>query len=195
MKILVACECSSTVTNAFRSKGHEAFSCDIKPSEDSSPWHIQADVLEVLNEGWDLLIAHPPCTHLASSGARWFKDKVTEQRDAIEFFMKFAEADIERICIENPVGVMSRFYRKPDQIVHPWMFGDSYTKQTCLWLKNLPKLEPTDIVDKGEFYVSPSGVKVPAWYSNQKKSTRSTERSRTFPGIAEAMASQWNFNL
>lgn len=184
MRVLVACEYSGVVREAFREKGHEAWSCDLKPSEIPGP-HYQEDVLNVLNYGWDLMIAHPPCTHLAVSGARWFKEKEKEQAEAVSFFMALADADIPQICVENPVSIMSSLWRKPDQIIHPWMFGDSYSKSTCLWLKNLPKLVSTNIVDKGEFVIH-GGRKIAKWYSN-----REIARDKTFPGIARAMAEQW----
>ena len=185
MKVLVACEYSGRVREAFRKKGHDAWSCDILPSEDNSPYHIQQDVLEVLSDGWDMLIAHPPCTHLAVSGARWFKDKQEEQKEAIKFFLHLANSSIEKIAVENPVSIMSTVYRKPDQIIQPYMFGDPFTKTTCLWLKNLPKLIPTNIVDKGEFVIH-GGKRIAKWYSN-----REFARDKTFSGIADAMAAQW----
>ena len=184
MRVLIACEYSGRVRNAFRELGHAAWSCDLRPGD--SPYHIQGDVLLLLNQGWDLMIAHPPCTHLAVSGARWFKDKKEEQRDALEFVQVLMEADIPRICIENPVSIISTAIRKPDQIIQPWMFGDCYQKTTCLWLKNLPILQPTNIVNKGEFVIH-GGKKIAKWYSN-----REIERDKTFPGIAKAMAEQWS---
>ena len=148
-------------------------------------YHIKGDVLNFIYGTWDLMIAHPPCTHLASSGARWFKDKVEEQEQALWFVEQLMRAPIERICIENPIGIISTHLRKPDQIVHPWMFGDPYRKSTCLWLKGLPPLEPTDVVSEGEVVVH-GGKRIPKWYSNNKKL-----RDRTFPGMAKAMAEQW----
>ena len=203
MKILLACEESQAVTKAFRKLGHEAFSCDILPCSGGHPeWHIQGDVLEQLDKGWDMLIAFPPCTHLAVSGARHFKEKIADgrQQEGIDFFMEMINAPIPKIAVENPIGIMSTNYRKPDQIIQPWMFGDKAQKSTCLWLKGLPKLVPTDIVDKGEFieFTSKKGVKKrqPKWYfdalKNAKTSAeRSTLRSKTFQGIADAIASQW----
>lgn len=185
MKVLVACEYSGRVREAFRNRGHDAWSCDILPPEDNSPSHIQQDVLGVLSDGWDILIAHPPCTHLAVSGARWFKDKQEEQEEAIKFFLHLANSSIEKIAVENPVSIMSTVYRKPDQIIQPYMFGDPFTKTTCLWLKNLPKLIPTNIVDKGEFVIH-GGKRIAKWYSN-----REFARDKTFNGIADAMAAQW----
>ena len=180
MRVLVACEFSGIVRDAFRARGNDAWSCDLLPSEREGP-HIQGDVLEHLGDGWDMMIAHPPCTHLAVSGARWFKDKQREQDDAIRFFWKLAAAPIARIAIENPIGIMSTKYQKPDQIIQPWQFGHGETKATCLWLKNLPKLVPTKIVEGRKprvHYASPSP-------------DRWKERSRTLPGIAQAMADQW----
>jgi len=203
MKILLACEESQAVTKAFRKLGHEAFSCDILPCSGGHPeWHIQGDVLEQLDKGWDMLIAFPPCTHLAVSGARHFKEKIADgrQQEGIDFFMEMINAPIPKIAVENPIGIMSTNYRKPDQIIQPWQFGDKAQKSTCLWLKGLPKLVPTDIVDKGEFieFTSKKGVKKrqPKWYfdalKNAKTSAeRSTLRSKTFQGIADAIASQW----
>ena len=192
MRILVACEYSGTVREAFRNAGHDAWSCDIIPSDDNSEFHIQSDVLLQLDQDWDMMIAHPPCTHLAVSGARWFKDKVEEQKEAIEFFMKIVEAPIPKIAVENPVSIMSSNYRKPDQIIQPWMFGDEAQKSTCLWLKNLPELTPTNIVGKGEFILTKSGKKIPAWYNLPESKSRAKKRSKTFPGIALAMAQQWS---
>lgn len=204
MRVLVACEESQVVTKAFREIGHEAFSCDLQECSGGFPqWHIKADVLEILNDEWDLMIAHPPCTHLAVSGAKWFETKMVEQRLAIYFFLAIANAPIERICIENPVGIMSTFWRKPDQIIQPYFFGDEAQKTTCLWLKNLPKLvhhKQTDMfsnathVGKGEFIITGGGNKLPKWYSDAKKSNKEVTqklRSKTFDGIAKAMAVQW----
>ena len=207
LKILVACEESQAVTKHLRALGHEAFSCDILPCSGGHPeWHYQQDVFEVIEKGWDIMIAFPPCTHLASSGARHFKQKIADgrQQQGIDFFMKLANADIDRIAIENPVGVMSTKYRKPDQIIQPYQFGDKAQKSTCLWLKNLPKLESTDIVDKGEFFefISKKGVKkrMPMWYYKALQDAktpqqRSTLRSKTFDGIARAMATQWTSDV
>ena len=207
MNVLVACEESQRVCTAFREKGHNAFSCDILPcSGGHHEWHIQGDVLKILNpyelpfggeviefrtmdgtnyviEKWDLIVAFPPCTHLAVSGARYFEQKRKDgrQQQGIDFFMEFTKADCEKIAIENPIGIMSTHYRKPDQIIQPWMFGHGETKATCLWLKNLPKLEPTNIVDGREQRVwrMPPGPE------------RAKERSKTYEGIAKAMADQW----
>jgi len=207
LKILVACEESQAVTKHLRVLGHEAFSCDILPcSGGHQEWHYQQDVFEVIEKGWDMMIAFPPCTHLASSGARHFKQKIADgrQQQGIDFFMKLANADIDRIAIENPIGVMSTKYRKPDQIIQPYQFGDKAQKSTCLWLKNLPKLESTDIVEKGEFFefISKKGVKkrMPMWYYKALQDAktpqqRSTLRSKTFDGIARAMATQWTSDV
>ena len=192
MKVLVACEFSGVVREAFRAKGHDAWSCDILPPEDDSPYHIHGDVMLYLKEDWDLMIAHPPCTHLAVSGARWFKDKQEEQAEALDFVRRLMNAPIERIAIENPVSVISTKIRKPDQIVQPWMFGDPFTKTTCLWLKNLPLLQPTNVVDKGERHVTKSGRSLPKWYNLPPSEDRAKIRSRTFEGFAKAMAEQWS---
>lgn len=179
MRVLIACEFSGVVRDSFLSKGHDAFSCDIL--EGNSDRHLQCDVREILSQQWDLLIAHPPCTYLAVSGARWFKDRIPEQQEALEFVKLLMDADINKICIENPVSVISTKIRKPDQIVQPWMFGHGETKKTCLWLKNLPKLVPTNIVE--------------GRYSRIHKMPPSKDRgllrSITYKGIADAMASQW----
>lgn len=153
--------------------------------------HYMCDVSQILNDGWDLMIAHPPCTHLAVSGARWFKDKQDEQADALAFVEMLMNANIPRIAIENPVSIISSRIRKPDQIVQPYWFGDPFTKTTCLWLKNLPKLEPTNMVDKGERHVTSGGKSLPAWYNLPPGPNRAKIRSRTFLGFAKAMAEQW----
>jgi len=188
MKVLVACEYSGTVREAFRKLGHEVYSCDIIPSDDNSPYHLQCDVLSILNDGWDLMIAHPPCTHLAVSGAKHFHKKQVEQKEALNFVKTLMDASIPRICIENPVSIISSRIRKPDQIIQPWQFGHEAQKTTCLWLKNLPLLAHTNIVSKGDFYISPTGKKLPRWYSDNKNWK---VRSKTFQGIADAMAKQW----
>lgn len=180
MRVLIACEFSGIVRDAFRARGHECLSCDLLPAEDSQDYHLQGDVLNYLGQ-WDLMIAFPPCTHLAVSGARWFKDKRKEQAEAIAFFMALVDAPIPRIAIENPIGIMSTHYRKPDQIIQPWQFGHGETKATCLWLKGLPPLTPTDIV---------SGRK-PRVHFASPGPDRWKERSRTLQGIADAMAAQW----
>ncbi len=206
MRVLIGCEFSGVVRQAFRAKGHDAWSCDLLSAQDGSEYHLQCDVLGVLDRRWDLAIFHPPCTHLASSGARWFKQKQADgrQQQGIDFFMALVNAPIERIAVENPIGVMSRVYRKPDQIIQPYWFGDSVQKATCLWLKNLPLLRPTKIVDRGLIYVDPRGHKHGGAFTMRAKRAysplmllpRSEERwkirSRTFNGIAEAMAMQWS---
>lgn len=197
MRILVACEESQAVTNNLRILGHEAYSCDIEPCGGEHPeWHLQQDVTPLLNDGWDMLIAFPPCTHLAVSGAAWFEQKRKDgrQQQGIDFFMLFASATIPKIAIENPVGIMSTQWRKPDQIIQPYEYGDGFSKKTCLWLKGLPLLEPTKVVDKGESVTYASGKSMPKWYADAfhlPPKERAKVRSRTFPGIAEAMAHQW----
>ena len=205
-RILVACEESQAVTKAFREIGHEAFSCDLLPCSGGHPeWHFQEDMFEVINreEKFDLMVAFPPCTDLAVSGARHFERKIANgsQQKSIEFFMSVINADVERIAVENPIGIMSGKYRKPDQIIQPWMFGDKAQKSTCIWLKNLPKLEATDIVEKGEFFefTSKKGEKkrMPMWYYKALQDAKTPEqrrtlRSKTFQGIANAMAEQWS---
>ena len=184
MRILVACEESQAVTKEFRRLGHEAYSCDIEPCSGGHPeWHLQQDVVPLLAQEWDMLIAFPPCTHLAVSGARWFEQKRKDgrQQAAIDFFMMLADAPVERIAIENPVGVMSTVWRKPDQIIHPWQFGHGETKTTCLWLKNLPLLNPTEIVEGREQRI----------WRMPPSADRGKLRSKTYPGIARAMAEQW----
>lgn len=183
MKVLVACEFSGRVRDAFIAKGHEALSCDLLESDTEGP-HYKGDVCDLLVERWDLLIAHPPCTHLAVSGARWFKDEQQEQAEALDFVRLLLEADIERIALENPISVISSKVRKPDQIIQPWMFGHGETKATCLWLKNLPLLVPTNIVSGREAKIH----KMPPGPDRWKK------RSLTYQGIAEAMAEQWGVN-
>lgn len=209
MRILVACEESQAITKELRSLGHEAFSCDLLPCSGGYPeWHLQQDVFEVIEQGWDMMIAHPPCTYLAVSGARWLynkdgsknEERWRNQAEALQFVQRLMDAPIDKIAIENPVSVISSHIRKPDQIVHPWMFGDKASKSTCLWLKNLPLLTPTDIVEKGEFieFISKKGVKKrqPKWYFDALKEAktpaeRRTLRSKTFKGMAQAIAKQW----
>jgi hypothetical protein len=180
MKVLVACEYSGTVRDAFLRAGHDAMSCDILPTDSNGP-HYQGDVRDILGEGWDLMIAHPPCTHLAVSGARWFKDKVTEQAEALDFVRLLMNAPIERIAIENPVSIISSKIRKPDQIIQPWQFGHGETKATCLWLKNLPKLTPTNVVEGRDNRIHRMPPSPDRWKL----------RSTTYAGIAQAMADQW----
>jgi site-specific DNA-cytosine methylase len=191
MRVLIACEYSGTSRRAFAARGHDVWSCDLLPADDGSPNHIQGDVLPILNQGWDMMICHPPCTHLAVSGARWFKDKKQEQEEALEFVRALLDAPIPRIALENPVSIISSRIRKPDQIIQPWMFGQEATKTTCLWLKNLPHLVPTNVVGKGERHITKSGRSLPKWYNLPPSEDRWKIRSTTFTGIAEAMAEQW----
>jgi hypothetical protein len=212
MKVLIACEESQMVCKAMRRLGHDAYSCDILPCSGGHPeWHIKGDVLRVLNPGtfrlengdiinvlgWDLMIAHPPCTHLAVSGARWFtegKKPWSLQEEALEFVRRLLNAPIKKIALENPVSVISTKIRKPDQIIQPYEYGHPYSKKTCLWLKNLPKLIPTKIVDKGESIIYKSGRAMLKWYADMwklPKEERQKLRSKTYPGIAKAMAEQW----
>lgn len=191
MKILVGCECSGVVRRAFRAAGHDAWSCDLEPADDGSPFHFQDDVEIILKlVPWDLAILHPPCTYLASSGLHWNgripgRAKLTEE--SVEFVKRLMGSKVERIALENPIGCLSTRLRKPDQIIQPWMFGDDASKATCLWLKNLPKLQPTKIIEKERYAnQTPSG---------QNKLGPSPERAKlraqTYPGIAAAMAAQW----
>lgn len=182
MRVIIACEFSGEVRDAFLDKGHEAVSCDLLPTEKPGP-HYQGDVRDILADGWDLMICHPPCTHLAVSGARWFKGKQVEQEEALDFVRTLLEAPIPRICLENPVSIISTRIRKPDQVIQPWQFGHGEVKATCLWLKNLPKLVPTQIVEGREARVHREPPGPDRWKN----------RSRTFGGIAKAMASQWSF--
>jgi len=181
MKILIACEFSGVVRRAFREKGHEAWSCDFLPSDDSSLHHIQADVMSVIENKWDMMIAHPPCTHLAVSGARWFKNKQQEQVEALDFVKMLLSAPIPMIALENPISIISSKIRKPDQIIQPWQFGHGETKATCLWLKTLPPLEPTNIVSGRKQNIHRMSPSPDRW----------KKRSITFQGIADAMAAQW----
>ena len=184
MKILVACEESQAVTIELRKLGHEAYSCDIEPCSGGHPeWHLRCDAMELLKMQWDMILAFPPCTDLAVSGARYFAQKRADgrQQRSVDFFMAFANADCPRIAIENPVGIMSTHYRKPDQIIQPWMFGHGETKATCLWLKGLPRLEPTNIVEGREHRV----------WRMPPSLERAKLRSKTYTGVAKAMASQW----
>ena len=207
MKVLIACEESQSVTKEFRKRGHKAYSCDIIDcSGDKPEWHIKDDVLKIINNEWDMMIAFPPCTHLAVSGAAWFEEKRKDgrQQEGIDFFMDIINAPIEKIAVENPVGIMSSIYREPDQIIQPYYFGDEFQKTTCLWLKNMPKLwhndkpnlfgDPVTHVDKGEFV---------EWQTKEGKTKRCSKwyldtwgdgktRSKTFPGIAKAMGEQWS---
>ena len=180
MRVLVACEYSGRVRDAFIKIGHEAMSCDLLPTDVPGP-HYQGNVFDILNDKWDLMIAHPPCTHLAVSGARWFKEKIQEQKEALEFVRLLLNAPIKHIALENPISIISSKIRKPDQIIQPWQFGHGETKATCLWLKNLPKLVPTNIVNGREAKVH----KMPPTPDRWKL------RSTTYYGIANAMAEQW----
>ena len=220
MKILVACEESQNVTKELRALGHEAYSCDIVDQSGGHPeWHIKHDVLPLLNgdceftttdgkkhiivEQWDMIIAFPPCTYLTVTGNRWFNverygekaiQRHKDRKEAIDFFMAFANANCERIAIENPVGIMSTEWRKPNQIINPWQFGDAFEKKTCIWLKGLPELTPTNIVEIPPRKKFDSGKSMPAWYAEAwhlPKEERAKLRSKTFPGIAKAMAEQW----
>ena len=199
MKVLIACEFSGIVRDAFAKRGHDAWSCDLLPTEIPGN-HIQGDVRDILGNHWDLMIAHPPCTHLACSGASWFYKKEQLQKDALIFVSQLMLARIEKICIENPVGIISTKIRKPNQIIQPYDFGDPFQKTTCLWLKNLPKLIPTCWeaplfgmhLEKGEFINFPNGGRMAKWYVTLRADkNRSQIRSKTFPGIANAMAEQW----
>lgn len=192
MRILIACEFSGAVRDAFIRQGHNAISCDLLPSVSNLGQHIIGDVIPLLTENWDMIIAFPPCTHLAVSGAKHFKKKIADgrQQQGIDFFMHFTKCKCP-FAIENPVGIMSTKWRKPDQIIQPYQFGDSFQKKTCLWLNKLPKLEYTKIVDKGKISILKSGKKIPEWYSNSNHKTRKYDRAITFPGIAKAMAKQW----
>ena len=181
MRVLVACEYSGRVRKAFRAIGHDAWSCDLLESEDNSPFHLQGDVLPLLTQGWDLMIAHPPCTHLAVSGARWFKDKQEEQAAALDFFRKLLDAPIPRVAIENPVSIVSSRIRKPDFTIQPWQFGHGEVKRTCFWTRSLPPLVPTNIVEGREAKVHKMSPGPNRW----------KERSRTYQGVADAMAAQW----
>lgn len=205
MKILVACEESQAVTIELRRLGHEAYSNDLLDCSGGHPeWHLKEDTLRLLKNKWDMVIAFPPCTYLTVTGNRWFNiekygDKARkrhiDRKNAVSFFMAIANSDCSRIAIENPVGVMSSLWRKPDQIINPYQFGDAFEKKTCLWLKGLPKLKPTNIVKPPPRTVYKSGKTMPAWYADAvklPKDERSKIRSKTFPGVAKAMAEQWS---
>jgi len=231
VKVLVACEESQTVTKELRKLGHEAYSCDLLPCSGGHPeWHFNCDVFDVIknyggelqnshilesDEGWEMMIAHPPCTYLSSSGSRWyyhpddknllisnrrphpkFPNRVKHRDEAFNFFVKLINAPIRKIAIENPIGMINSKYKKPNQIVQPWMFGDEATKTTCFWTKNLPNLSPTKIVGKGEMTKFKSGKSHPKWYADALTNAKSSEerrtlRSKTFPGLARAIAYQW----
>jgi hypothetical protein len=190
MRVLIACEYSGTVRDAFIRAGHDALSCDLLPTDVPGP-HYEGDVRDILGDGWDLMVAHPPCTHLAVSGARWFKDKQVEQAEALDFVRLLLAAPIPRIALENPVSIISSRIRKPDQIIQPYQYGHEATKTTCLWLQNVPPLVPTEIVGKGARHVTKSGKSLPEWYNLPPSLDRWKIRSATFPGIAAAMANQW----
>ena len=183
MRVLIACEYSGKVRDAFLAKGHDAMSCDIIATDAPGPHH-EGDVMDIIHDDWDMLVAFPPCTHLASSGARWFRDKIADgrQQEGIDFFMALANAPIDKIALENPIGIMSTRYRKPDQIIQPWQHGHGETKATCLWLKGLPLLKPTDIVEGRE----------PRMWKLPPSKDRAKIRSETYDGIAKAMAEQWS---
>ena len=200
MRILVACEFSGVVRDAFLARGHRAVSCDLLPTESPGP-HILGDVLEVLGDGWDMLIAHPPCTHLCVTGNRWMKpehksrfpNREQERKEAITFFLKLYNAPVLRVAVENPVGIMSTVFRKPDQYIHPYYFGERHSKKTGLWLRGLKKLEPTEMVEP-EWYTHKSGARSPSWHRETldlPHRERGKVRSKTFQGVAEAMAEQW----
>ena len=203
MRVLVACEYSGRVRDAFIRGGHDAMSCDLAPTDVPGP-HYEGDVMDIITDNWDLLIAFPPCTYLTLTGNKWFKpefadrfpERHQQRKDAIDFFMQIANMPISRIAIENPIGIMSSHYRKPDQIIQPWQFGFPTTKATCLWLKGLPLLKPTNIVEKGEVVISKSGNRMSKWYYETSKlplknGARAKARSVTFKGVADAMADQW----
>lgn len=223
MKVLVACEESQRVCIAFRERGHEAYSCDIEPCSGGKPeWHIMQDVLPLLNGNcvfetcdgvkhhingrWDMIIAHPPCTYLTVTGNRWFNiqkygekamDRIVKRTEAIDFFLDIANCECKKVVIENPVGVISTVWRKPDQIIQPYMFGDAFEKKTCLWIKGVERLVPTNRVLPPERKKYASGKTMPAWYAEAwklPKEERSKMRSKTFPGVAKAMAEQWGLD-
>jgi len=198
MKVLIACEFSGTVRNAFAKLGHDVWSCDLEPTETKGN-HYQGDMFDIVNDGWDLIIAHPPCTHLAVSGARHFAQKRADgrQQQGIDFFMRVATINVPKLAVENPIGIMSTIYRKPDQIIQPFEYGHKTTKATCLWLKGLPLLKPTNIVDKGGVVTFKSGKRMSEWFyesSHLKPKEREKMRNKTFQGIADAMAEQWGGN-
>lgn len=192
MRVLIACEFSGRVRNEFRNLGHDAYSCDLLAAEDNSQYHIRGDVINILNNGWDLMIAHPPCTHLASSGARHFKNKKMQQELALEFIRLLLDAPINKIALENPVGIISSRIKKPDQIIQPWEYGHRESKSTCLWLKNLPLLKPTNIVRSFVLDSKTPNVFVGnSIHCEPPSKDRWKNRSRTFIGIAKALAEQY----
>ena len=202
MRFLIACEESQEVCKAFRALGHEAYSCDIEPCSGGHPeWHLQCNALEIIKMRWDLIIAHPPCTYLTNAGNKWFKpeyqerfpDRENQREAAVSFFMAFWNADCPRVAIENPQGIMSSRFRKPDQYIEPYMFGDAEKKKTGLWLRGLPALTPTEVVEP-VIIECESGAREPRWHMETMHlppKERSKARSKTFPGIAKAMAEQW----
>ncbi len=200
MKVLIACEESQTVCKAFRANGHEAYSCDILDCSGGRPeWHIKGDVLQQLDKDWDLVIAHPPCTYLTVTGNRWFniekygdkaRQRHRDRKEAVNFFMAFTQLECP-YAIENPVGIMSTNWRKPDQKVHPYHFGDPFEKTTCWWLSDLPLLKYTNVVKPPPRQQIKGGKSMPEWYSNAPKKDRARIRSKTFEGMAQAMADQW----
>lgn len=203
MRILVACEYSATVRDAFRKLGHDAWSCDLLPCDGDPKWHYQCDVFDVINEGWDMMIAHPPCTYLTVSGNKWMKPefssrfptRIQDREDALLFVQKLLDADIPKIALENPIGVISSRIRKPDQIVQPWQFGHPEPKSTCLWLKNLPKLNHTNVVEPEFIIGKRDGKKYSRiHYMSVSKGDRWKIRSKTYQGIADAMAEQWGLS-
>ena len=199
MDVLIGCEYSGVVREAFRAKGHDAWSCDLLPADDGSEHHIQGDVMEVITyQNWDLVILHPPCTALTLSGNRWYgagKPKHQERIDSARWtrlLWENAKELSEKVALENPVGVLPKMVdMHPTQLIHPWMFGEEASKKTGLWLHNLPPLEPTDVVGQGEFHTTKSGRRLPKWYNLPPSEDRWKIRSKTFQGIADAMASQW----
>jgi hypothetical protein len=210
LKVLVACEYSGVVRVAFRAKGHDAWSCDIIESEDNSEHHYHCKVEDIIDRGWDLMIAHPPCTYLTVAGNKWlshpddkdlpelerrphplYPTRRKDMEDAVEFVKLLYNAPIKKICVENPIGRLSTLWRKPDQIIQPFHHGHEARKPTCLWLKGLPPLLPTKIVGEGDFSLTRGGKKLPKWYNLPPSEDRWKERSRTFTGIAAAMADQW----
>lgn len=219
LRVIIACEESQTICKEFRNLGHEAYSCDLLPCSGGHPeWHFQQDVLPLLKEEWDIVIAHPPCTYLSVSGAQWYyhpddkhlainqrrphpkyPNRAADREDAVNFFMQFVNIDTNClfVAIENPIGIMSSRWKKPTQIVQPWQFGDEASKSTCLWLRNLNPLQPTNIVGKGEVITMSSGAKMQKWYYDAISNAKTPEerrslRSKTFPGMAKAMAEQWS---
>lgn len=206
MKVLIACEFSGVVRDAFAKRGHDAWSCDLLPCfaeiDKPHPKHYCGNVKDILGDNWDMVIAHPPCTYLTVTGNRWFKpeyksrfpNREQQRKNAIDFFMEFTKLDwVGKVAIENPVGIMSRIYRKPEQIIQPFQFGHKEAKKTCLWIKNLPLLKPTKIVEP-EYTTYKSGKRMATWYADAiklPKAEREKVRSKTFQGIADAMAEQW----